>query len=289
MYITPMYWRLTTFLFRSGAPPMTLMTAGVLTDPQLLATASNVCTTDARLARVATAGCYPNKKHGYADAYIIFLFALYSVLGSAHQVFILHVLRYCASLSVLDCLLHVFSYNIAPTQFWSSIFLCPLISIFHFLIATSTSVFLSTCPNHLSFASLIFSRLHFPHLAFLLFLLFCSSQSSLFPSAISTFSSLSKFCSAFLGTQVSLPYIRPGLMMVLYTATLSVMDIFWSHTIPSIFLLLSHPDPTRCHFFAANLLSLLLSCLSHNFLPLACACLCPLYHCGQVVSRTGLV
>ena len=65
MYIIPMYLRLTTvtktlpqmsfhlyfllFLFRPGAPPMTLLTAGALTDPRLLATASNVCTTDARL------------------------------------------------------------------------------------------------------------------------------------------------------------------------------------------------------------------------------------------------
>ena len=36
-------------LFRSGAPPMTLLTAGALTDPQLPATASNVYTTDAKL------------------------------------------------------------------------------------------------------------------------------------------------------------------------------------------------------------------------------------------------
>ena len=33
----------------------------------------------------------------------------------------------------------------------------------------------------------------------------------------------------------------------------------------------------------------LLSCPSDNCLPLAGACLCPLCHCGQVVSRTGLV
>ena len=64
----PMYLRLTTFtktlpkwhftyifllfLFRSGAPPMTLLTAGALTDPRLHAAASNVCTTDARLGGV---------------------------------------------------------------------------------------------------------------------------------------------------------------------------------------------------------------------------------------------
>ena len=40
------------FLFCSGAPSITLLTAGALTDPQLPATASNVCTTDARLGGV---------------------------------------------------------------------------------------------------------------------------------------------------------------------------------------------------------------------------------------------
>ena len=34
---------------------------------------------------------------------------------------------------------------------------------------------------------------------------------------------------------------------------------------------------------------LLLSCPSHNCFPLAGACHCPLCHCGQVVSRAGLV
>ena len=80
MYIIPMYLRLTTFsilhcsrmpppptftlpqmpfhlyflqfLFRCGAPPMTLLTAGALTVHQLPSTASNVCTTDARLGGV---------------------------------------------------------------------------------------------------------------------------------------------------------------------------------------------------------------------------------------------
>ena len=37
------------------------------------------------------------------------------------------------------------------------------------------------------------------------------------------------------------------------------------------------------------LLLLLLPCPSHTFLSLAGACLCPLSHCGQVVSRAGLV
>ena len=76
VYIIPMCLRLTTFTktlpqchfpfkknyicFRSGAPPMTLLTAGALTDPHLPATASNVCTTD--VGWVASAGCPPQTK-----------------------------------------------------------------------------------------------------------------------------------------------------------------------------------------------------------------------------------
>ena len=53
------------FLFRTGAPPMTLLTAGALTDPRLPATASHVCTTDARLGGVGRVPP-PNKYPGYA-------------------------------------------------------------------------------------------------------------------------------------------------------------------------------------------------------------------------------
>ena len=41
------------FLFRSGAPHTTLLTAGAFTDTQLPVTASNACRTDARLGGVA--------------------------------------------------------------------------------------------------------------------------------------------------------------------------------------------------------------------------------------------
>ena len=52
------------YLFRSGA----LSTAGALTDPRLPATASNVCTTDARLGGVGRVAP-PNKNPGYAGAH----------------------------------------------------------------------------------------------------------------------------------------------------------------------------------------------------------------------------
>ena len=47
--------------FRSGAPLITLLAAGAFTDIQLPATASNVCTTDARLGGVGRVPP-PNKK-----------------------------------------------------------------------------------------------------------------------------------------------------------------------------------------------------------------------------------
>ena len=47
--------------FRSGAQPMTLLTAGVLTDPQLPVTASNVCTIDAWLGGVGLVPPPPTK------------------------------------------------------------------------------------------------------------------------------------------------------------------------------------------------------------------------------------
>ena len=91
------------------------------------------------------------------------------------------------------------------------IFQCPIFSIFHVLITTASCFFLSTCPNHLSFTSLIVSPMFAtPALIHvLLFLLSWSSQSSLFPSSISTFS-LSVisivYCSAFLSVHASLPH-----------------------------------------------------------------------------------
>ena len=51
------------FLFRTGAPPMTLLTAGALTEPRLPATASHVCTTDARLGGVGRGPPPPPNKY----------------------------------------------------------------------------------------------------------------------------------------------------------------------------------------------------------------------------------
>ena len=62
--ISPIFFAI---LFRSGALSMTLLTAGAITDPQLPATASNVCTTDARLGGVGRVPPPPpNKNSGYA-------------------------------------------------------------------------------------------------------------------------------------------------------------------------------------------------------------------------------
>ena len=70
--ISPIF--LLLFLFRSGAPPMTLLTAGALTDRQLPATASNVCTTDTRLGGARRVPP-PNKNPGYADGTMVLVHA----------------------------------------------------------------------------------------------------------------------------------------------------------------------------------------------------------------------
>ena len=53
------------YFFRTVAPPMILLTAGVLTEPQIPATASNVCANDAWLGGVGRVPP-PNKNPGYA-------------------------------------------------------------------------------------------------------------------------------------------------------------------------------------------------------------------------------
>ena len=76
-------------------------------------------------------------------------------LGSAQQVFNLHVLRYCAS-SIFTCFSFMY-FRITSLHlcFGLPIFRYPPTSIFHVLLTTPSSVFLSTWPN--SLASLIFS------------------------------------------------------------------------------------------------------------------------------------
>ena len=62
--IPQMSFQYLLLFFRSGAPLITLLTAFLaLTDPQLPATASNVCMTDARLGGV---GRVPPPNPGYA-------------------------------------------------------------------------------------------------------------------------------------------------------------------------------------------------------------------------------
>ena len=128
-------------------------------------------------------------------------------LGSAHLVFNLHVLRSCAC-SIFTC----FSFmSFLITSFRSSYL--SVSTHFHVLITTSSSVSVSTWPNHLSLASFIVSFMFatpaFAHISsFLTF-------SILFPPSISTFSSLlflASFAHPSLSAQVSLPYIRTGLM-----------------------------------------------------------------------------
>ena len=77
----------------------------------------------------------------------------FSLLGSAHQVFDLHVLRSCASSLCTPVSFTSFCITIAPPQFWSSYL--SMSTHVHLLITitTSSSVFLSTGANHLSLPS----------------------------------------------------------------------------------------------------------------------------------------
>ena len=81
-------------------------------------------------------------------------FSALPYLGSAHRVFNLRVLRSCASSL---CTPRVFLFNLSPPQFsFSSL---SVSTDFYVIITTSSSVFLSTWPNHFSLASIIFSLL----------------------------------------------------------------------------------------------------------------------------------
>ena len=104
----------------------------------------------------------------FADAFVdtsSSAFSLFGVGASSFQSPHSPVLR---SFYLYSFLLHVFP--------------CPPTSIFCVLITTSSSVSLSTWPNHLSIASLV-SHLCLPYLPLLLWLNSWPSQSSLFPSS----------------------------------------------------------------------------------------------------------
>ena len=92
----------------------------------------------------------------YAFLQLFFFFSLFHIWGRrikfsfsvfSDLVLLITVLLFPSCLCIIS--LHL--------NFDLPIFRYPLISIFHVLITTSSSVFLSACPNHLSLTSLIFS------------------------------------------------------------------------------------------------------------------------------------
>ena len=109
-------------------------------------------------------------------------------LGSAHQVFNPHVL--CASSIFTHFSLCLFLFTSLHFSFGLPALRCPLTAIFHLLIATWSSLFFSPHDLTISVSLLLFSHICLPHLPWLLFLHSWSSQSSLLPSSISTFSFL---------------------------------------------------------------------------------------------------
>ena len=85
------------------------------------------------------------------------VFGLFLTWGRRISVFIVRVLRSCVSSL---CTYFSFIFFVSPHRsFGIPLFRCPLTSIIRALIrpTTCSSVFPSTCPKHLSLASLIFS------------------------------------------------------------------------------------------------------------------------------------
>ena len=144
-------------------------------------------------------------------------------------------------LYIYSFLLRVFLIASLHLSFGLPIFRCPPTPTFRFLITTSSPVSLSTWSKHLSLPYLIFSMIFSTSALALIssFLIF----SFIFIPAIHLYilSSVlfNTFCSNVLSAHVSLPYIRVGLMTVLYTAAavLSIVGILLSH--------FPHPAPIR--------------------------------------------
>ena len=108
----------------------------------------------------------------------------------------------------------VFLY-ITPLQLWSSYH---SVSTYLHVLVTTSSVFLSTWPNHLSRATLIFSLRYVCHTCPFssFFILDLLNPHSLFPSSISTFSSLFFLTSSAQPFSVPSCHFHTGLMTVLY-------------------------------------------------------------------------
>ena len=105
-------------------------------------------------------------------------FSLFAVGASSFQSQHSSVLCFSLSFSPSFCLVHVFLYNISPPRFWFCY--VSVYTDFHLLNTSPSSVFLSTCPNHLSRTSFIFSLVCHACFCFLSW-----SQHSLFPTYIS--------------------------------------------------------------------------------------------------------
>ena len=83
----------------------------------------------------------------------VFFFGLLPICGRLIKFSIIHVLRSCASSILTPASFMSFLMTSLHLSFGLPIFRCPPTSIFHVLITTSSSVFISTCPNHLSLTS----------------------------------------------------------------------------------------------------------------------------------------
>ena len=130
-------------------------------------------------------------------------------------------------------LLHVFSYNITLSQFQSThVYRRPTTSNFHIRITSSSSVCLSTWPNHPSLATLIFSLIFAsPAIAPISsVLIFTILFVPIIHLNIQIFGFSSKFCSAFLSGTSTVVHVRiPRLSNRTGSNTLLSKETSWTH------------------------------------------------------------
>ena len=80
-------------------------------------------------------------------------------------------------------------------------------------------------------------------------------------------------------------YIHNDKVITDNTDIANAFNAYFTNTVKTSMTALNTPSNKMFKHY----MNLLLSCPSHNFLPLVGAYLCPLCHCGQVVIRAGLV
>ena len=108
-----------------------------------------------RLSEEAQIRCEIGLSQNRQSKITLLLLRAFPYLGSSHRVFNLHILRSCASSIFTPFSFMSFHITSLHLSFCLHIFRCAPTSILQ-VTCSPSAVFLSTCPNHLSLASLIF-------------------------------------------------------------------------------------------------------------------------------------